>query len=257
MSIQDDYKLYTDQFGLVHSSKGDISQNGLRFTTEYLFALKRCQEPIDSLIPSYNACITAPGLICRHPSNPDEQEGPDDTFAILAASKELKTTFAKDWLQYGRTSLIMGYDELYDRKKWWHKLLFSVLSTFEILKFVFNTPRPGMFNVSAWMGRQLPLVAHAKVCAGERLSFVEQLIWCMGVLFSAYDAKSQDGKSLTWFAVKASKGSRSWIMSWACRVWSRKLKEQWGEGGMGAVLKAYFGDKEQPSIKWLWGDLGD
>jgi len=260
MSIRDDYKPFTDDYGIVHcdlASKG-YSQNGPRWSTEFYFALKRHQELNLHDKTHFNyilqLCQVQPGLLRRHPTS-DEQEGPDDTYAALALSKELGGEFARAFLATGRDTKIIGYDETYDRKKWYSKpaMWFCKLTGY---KYVYNNNRPGWFNDSAWMGRQLPLIAHAKVCAGESLHIGWRLAWCIGVLVSAFSKNSQDGKVLNWFMIKGSENSRSWLMNKVAKFWTKKLKAQW-EGGIGGVLKAYFQNKEQPSIKWLWDEYGD
>jgi len=257
MGIREDYWPYTDNWGLVHSdlaSKG-ISQNGVRSTAEYLYALKKCgqfniQDKIN-FAAALDFCEVELGLLRRHPTS-NEQDGPDNQYAALAISKELGGTFAKDWLRYGRKTPIVGYDDTYDRKKWYSKILMWVCKITGY-KFNFNNNRPGYFNESAWMGRQPALIAHARVCAGENLSLFNKIVWCAGIIASARDKDSQDGKVLAWFMIKASEGRRSWLMSLATKYWTRKLSEHW-DGGIGGVLSSYFTNKNHPSVIWLWDE---
>jgi hypothetical protein len=257
MSIIDDYLLYMDDIGLVHDKIGQISQNGIRFTAEYLFALKRAGQ-LDTynklvIFNAYLDCEPTKGLLNRYPGNTD-QEGPDDQYAALAVSKELHSDFAKDFLAYGRQAPVLGYDAMYDRQRWFSVPLMALCRLLGY-KYVYNNHSPGYFNESAWMGRQPALIAHAMVCAGEPLNVFWRLAWCAGILLSANNASSQDGKVLAWFMVKASQGSRSWLMQKAVNLWIRKLKEQWPHG-IGQVLQAYFVDKNQPSISHLWDEFG-
>ena len=257
MDIRADYKSFTDQYGIVHSDKGIVDQNGPRFTAEYFYALKLSQnlntQDKISIAAAYDFCELVPGLLRRHPTS-DEQEGPDDQYAALAVSKELGGSFAKDWLSYGRTAKVLGWDDTFINTKWYSKPAYWVCKAIGY-RYNFNNTRPGYWNDCSFMGRQLPLVAHAKLCANEKLGFFWRAAWCVGVILSARNASSQDGKVLAWFMIKASEGGKSWAMRKVAKYWSKKLHEQW-EGGIGGVIKAYFSNKSHPSTQWLWDEYG-
>lgn len=266
MSIKESYYDYFKKYGFV-TNGDETCDNGVRFTTEFLFVLDKYgeldQDTVDFNRELFNSCEMRPGLLRRTPEMVNDQEGPDNNYAAIAADVLLDTGYAKRFLEYGETTRVTEVDY---ESEWgqrpinlkWGKLMLSILKFFKLNKYIYNTVIPGKFNFSAWYGRQMPMIAHAKLVVAKKekrkLPLFWRLTWCVGVCLSG-KSLDQDGKVLCWFMIKASEGVRSWIMRRFANYWSKKLKEQYPHG-IGDVLNHYFGDKNQPSIKCLWDEFG-
>jgi len=228
--IVQDYLPFRDQYGLTQP-EGTTSQNGLRFTAEYVRALVRAgslQPERHRIIKAVRRCEIVPGLYRRSPDNNGDQEGPDDYHGLALISYYLDPDISRDILRYGRRERWLGI----------------------IPKYIFNNVNPGKWSGSAWMGRQPALIAMHKVVAGERVGFLES-IWIMGTILASDE--QQDSFVLTWM-LAIIMANRWWYVDWAIGKWQRKLKFNYALG-IGQVSEEFFGHPH-PNGKWLREDYG-
>lgn len=235
MSIIEDFAPYKDEYGLIHPEIGKISGNGIRYTCEYWFALEKpyhtVSENID-ILTSLRICEPKPGLLYRHPTNKLEQEGPDDYVARIAVCTSWPIDcFAKRFLEYGRAN---GF--IYDNNPFLTKI------------------SPLFADTGAYLGRQQQIICHAMWAAGEEPDLILKAWWVLALMQSAF-SKKQDSKILGWYLVKVAKG-RSSAIDLFILFWRWKFKKHY-PGGVGEVLKNYFGSDEHPSVKWLWNEFGE
>lgn len=230
MSFESDYKPYLDKWNLVQpETNGLTSDNGIRFTAECLMAATReISTELEFILDRVNAinnCQRAGywGLLVRSPENIESQEGPDDYYAACAVGYLYKRTFAMFIYSYGVKN-----------------------------NFVFNNKTPGQFSWSAWLGRQPALIAHMRHCAGQELSWLDQLAMCIG-LYLAARSTDQDGKVLSWFMVRCVKNHYR-LIDKAISYWQSKFKQQY-PGGVGQVLGKYYSPAhfDHPNSKYLMG----
>lgn len=262
MSIISENKLWQDKYGLTQdNNKGDTSQNGVRFTGQYVRSLVRHNQLIPAeavrIADVLKSCeLNSDGLLYRDPSGGGGQEGPDNTYANLYCDHALGTGFAKRWLEYGRKNRATHFDAA-GEKHWYGRPLYYLLRLFNWkgIKYVYNTQDPGGFNTSAWLGRQPTMVAQAKAVAGEELSWWDVIGTRVGFWLGANNASSQDGKVLSWFVAMTVKGKNEKIDK-SIKYWVEKFQKQW-PNGVGEVLAKYWQNNGHPDIDYLQGDFGD
>ena len=262
MSIRFDYERHMDQYGFV-TPDANVCDNGVRFSTEYLFALKRHGELREEDLVKYRKlfleCELQPGLLIRRPGAISEQESVDNTYANIAADTVLGHGYASRFLEYGQQKVTEV-----DRESSWGQrdinrkygaITLFVLKMFGLNKYIYNNVVPLKFNFSAWLGRQRALVSHAKLVKYGKLNPIDKFFWLLGLFLSARDATGQDSKWLSFFCIKASEGKRSFLMRQMCKYWSNKLEQQWPDG-MGGVSAAYFNNPNHPTAVNMKGEYG-
>lgn len=253
MSIKTDFLPYTDSFGLIQPDGNGTSGNGILYTAEYVAALVHAND-LDSqekqrLISVLESCEKQPGLLWRAPLNKDDQEGPDDYVGIGYTAKFLNhPDIAKRIVEYGRVG-VKEYDPSAEDegKRFWSKVIYKILSLFgnKTVKNVWNNANPGKFTLSAWLGRQLNLMAHLKFAANIDPSCIEKLVWCLAILKDLFEKKSnKDSWVLSWLAVKTAK-NKSFICDVVGSIWIWKFKRTW-KNGMGELLGSYFNNINHP-----------
>lgn len=223
--IKEAYKNFIDDIGQVHPAlhpKVGQSQNGLRWTSEYMMLLKRYGELTDADIDSYRnmvkLCMVEPGLLSRFPGS-GEQEGPDDYYALLAACYFLGIKdIPKLILNYGRTN-----------------------------NYIYNNVSPGKFTGSAFLGRQLPLVACMHYAAGETPNFFLRCALKVSLWLSSRSSgkKNQDAKALGYFQMLIATTMPEY--AGVIKTWWESLYAEF-TGGMQEVLKKYFAYDEYPTV---------
>ena len=265
MSVIDRLKKWRDKWYLTQDNdQGNTTQNGVRFTGHSVRSLiikkEITAEEAGKIAGTVIACELEPGLLYRDPLGGGGQEGPDNTYANLYIDDVLETGFAKRWLKYGRTN---GANRIENGVSFWHRVGYYILSLggFKCVNYTYNTVNLRAWNGSAWLGRQLSLVAQAKWVAGEWMffRFILKTWYIGGLIYSALDAESQDGKVLAWFTVMCIEPKINWYTSpfvkLAIWYWRRNLKQQWG--GIGQVLNKYWNGNGHPDIEFLQNDLGE
>lgn len=220
---------YVDQFGLVQDNRYQrTTQNGVRFTSEVIVGLiLKAGDTYVNFIAQLHAallrCEKLSGMLWRSPDNP-EQEQPDNYVARIHVSALLQDGFALRFLMRG---LKTG--------------------------FVFNNENATVWRADAYLGRQRQLIAHAKWAAGYVPDVLEQVWWAIAVLQGAW-RNTQDEKVLSWHLVSVAE-NKNWFTMIVSVIWRWRLKAHY-RAGIGEVLYRYFTDKQQPSIKLLWGEYG-
>jgi hypothetical protein len=256
MSVQDLFKSYKDQYGLIQPSPNNSSGNSILYTAEYIMALLANNEfdvaERDRLASAMATCQRQSGLLMRSPIGGaffEDQEGPDDYVGACAASYFMKTDLAARILAHGRNYGAQKYDAALEDPN--HllrsKVLYNLLSLFGLRKinYVWNSNNPGYFTESAWLGRQQNLVCHMQFAAGENPPLWRKL-WWMAAIYSGTKATkdNHDAWILAWLCVRTMNG-RSWLCNLVANYWKKKMLEMW-PGGMGECLCAYFGNPTHP-----------
>lgn len=261
MSITDDYKPYTDKFGLVQPEAGSpagTSGNGLLYTAQAVVAYHDNDDLTQLKALAFDTvftmCEKQPGLMMRAPQGKDDQEGPDDyvgcgLFSSYADDGEL----AKRILSYGDVRCIT-FDPLAEdaSKRTLSKIVYYTLRILNLgrgIRYVYNNVDPGKFTLSSWLGRQPALIAHLKIAAGITPTLLERLVWCAG-LWVAPSKDNHDAWILSWCRVRSwrKRGILEKLSVW---MWERKFKKIWGNPG--DLLAAYFNNPNHPNAVYLKG----
>lgn len=259
MSIRDDYKAYTDSFGLIQPESGNpagTSGNGVLYTAQAIVAFHDNDEltQLDSLRfdSTLQACEKEPGLLMRAPAGKDDQEGPDDYVGIgLASSYNDDGEQAKRVIAYGQNRCIT-FDPLAEDayKLKLSKIIFKVLMVLSLgrgIRYVYNNSHPGKFTLSAWLGRQPALIAHLKIAAGVTPTLLERLFWCAG-FWIAPKKENHDGWILSWCRARSWR-KRGLLEKFSVWLWMRKFRKAWGNPG--DLLAAYFANPNHPNAVYL------
>lgn len=230
MSLKEAYKPYTDPLGFIHPGYPENhtpSQNALRWTSEAYILMFRQDELTESDIQTYaqlvRICYKEKGLLNRYPSN-NEQEGPDDYHAVLAACKILNLPdLAKEILDYGRANY-----------------------------FNYNNQTPGKFTGSAFLGRQLGLVAGMYLASNQEPNFFLKLAFKIALQISARTSvvKNQDIKTLAYFLILTAKDYKP--LEDSIKSWYDSLYKE-VPNGMQGVLSIYYNNGNYPTVKY-WKD---
>lgn len=250
MSIQDDFKNYTDQYGLVQPNPNGGSGNGLLYTAEAIVALfdkgALSQQNIDDFKKAYASCEKEPGLMMRSPiGGPMNSDGeaPDDYVGCGAASFFLNDGLAERILKYGR-----GSPSKYGDTGLWARILYLVLSKCGLSKipYNYNNVDPGVWTEWSWLGRQQNLICHLQFAAGETPPIWRRLWWCAAVFQATRAMKSEhDSWILSWLLIRTMNG-RSWICKQVANYWWKKLLNYYPQG-MSSVFADYFGNPNHPT----------
>ena len=224
-------KEYTDQFGLVQHSKGITAGNGVRFTSEWILALKshNAMDGAD-LTKFYSAiegCRVVNGLYKRSPVNND-QEGLDDYVALVHCFYKLGDTGkAKKVLDYGLNTYV----------SFWGPIR---------LRFVYNNVNPNVFHRSAWFGRFPALVAHFHWCAGVVPNILLRVYAAISVAITGMkDHYTQDGYMLSWHLAKAANG-RCFLMKIAYGIMKKRMLKYYPS--FNVLLEKYFAHKHPIAV---------
>lgn len=233
--LYDSYRPFIDEWGLAHPTQGTISQNGIRFTAEMIYALKKNNELDRDLVAYYKKvlgrCFVADctGLLKRHPFyRQNELQGMDDYIAIGLASKYVGYSLALDAILWGENH-----------------------------KYNYNNIDPLEFTFRSWLGRYPHLFAHLSFCVGLRPKFWHKIYWVLIVLGTALfaDKKSQDPWVLTWMMVRGADKEKCFFVKIVRKFFSYKLKRAYANG-IGDVIARYFGNPDHPSVLALKDEFG-
>lgn len=252
MDIIEDYKRYTDKFGLVQPRRDSTSGNGARYTAEYILALdleSRLDAEKERLTKVYNSLMAEPGLLMRTPDNGFGYQSIDDTIGALTASYFLRTNYAQDYLDYGKEKPATSIDLTDTDKEATNKVVWWLLSRGKgSVSSVYNNVHPERFHVSSWLGRFPQLLAHANFAARKTPTIWQQTVWIVSVLMSSF-SKGQDAKVLAWHLIQVAK-DQSFVCALVGKFWGWMLKKHYPQG-IGEVLERYFNNPDHPAAKWL------
>ena len=242
--LEQDYKHYTDKYGLIQPSTrdgaGETSHNGLRFTAEALVAFnnhgKLSREYKYAFLKAIFSCQSMAGLYNRYPGANQLQESVDDLCGVGLSSFILRRNYlAREILHYGRRNF--GF---------------------------FNNENPGSIfrlnswkiNWSAFLWRQVQVFCHLRWAAEENPNCFQKLWWIIVILMGTKRQKDdQDGWVLSWMLVKVAK-KRGPIVERVRKYWIKKFKKI-HPNGIGPVLGDYFGNDKHPNAVYLVGEFGE
>lgn len=226
MTILEDYKPYIDKYGLVQDKPGNTSGNGIRYSSEALYAFYKHRVPyfeIDKLENAIIACESTEEIwlerwfLKRHPSG--EPTTVDDYTAALFADH-------LSGLGTSHTFLSVRSEQGY-----------------------MYAPDDSDFRF--FLGRFPQLFCIANWVAGRKPSKFQELFWMISVFQGAIH-KGQDEKVLSWMLVEIGQGRR-WIFKPLIWFWRKQLKRHYGPNGIGQVLSDYYGNPDHPNAKYLRG----
>ena len=155
----------------------------------------------------------APGLINRNPPTGyhDDQEGPDQYIALVAASHVLGRSaqqIANEVAAYG------------DSHGW---LMNNVRKGSALDK-------DGHLNVSAAFLRFPQYVAHFHFCAGLPTDPVTEAVWAAVIANGAKHDSAPDSVVLQWFMIQCLPSHASPIVKAAVLAWARRFKQNYPNG---------------------------
>lgn len=233
MNIVEDFAQVRDRFGMISPyPTGAVSGNGIRYTTEYIYVLKRYNHDrteIRRALTAVMTCEIAPGLFARTPDNLSQQ-GPDDYVALGHLSAMVAPRIAREILAHGR--------------KWTNFKWF-------VFPFYYDNSKQG----SSWSGLftlQQQLVAHLQWAAGETPPLWRRVWWALSVLASSF-SRTQDSKMLSWHLCKVAQ-NKGWIEKYVTRFFRKQFKKHYPRGA-GQVMAEYLGQRQHPLAVYLQDDV--
>lgn len=217
IEIIGDYSAYTDRWGLIQSgpiqSDGTVgtSQNGLRYTSEYAYALylRRIDADANRILHVVRTCEVSPGLYKRSPDG--ELSVLDDYVGLAVISWLYDATIADRILEYG------------------------------VRHFGFWGNR---WNNFLW--RYPALIGALKVAAGGSPNFWNYA-WFLGSLL--FSDTQQDSLALTAQLSWIYEG-RSRVIDWAIARRRKQFKEHYPHG-YGQMFGEYSRVPNHPTVKYL------
>lgn len=235
MSLKQDIAPYIDTNGLVGPAKGQGSNNGVMYSSEFIIMLLRNKEATDKDIIDYltliKRCMKQPGLLMRNPENAGGQEGPDDYYALAAAIDEINEK---------------NYSSLNARSLAYSICLYAIKHL-----GCLNNEFPNTFQWSAFLVRQPQLDAAMFWAAGLPVGPFLRFYTAISILFAA-KAKpitDCDPRRLSWLVVQIA-SRHSWICKTASKVWYRRLYKDY-PNGMRGVAALYYEAGHPFSNYWI------
>lgn len=222
-----DYNQYRDKFGLQQPSNDySTSENGIRFTAQYLIAIIRRKLflPMEKvrLRIVIESCFRKPGLLMRSPENP-RRDAIDNHVALGVLAKFLNPQWAVDVIEYGRK----------------HRGFYDSITP--------NKPR-----ISAFLWRHPQLFMHLKLAARPKKKFFiwpwEYLVWCV-CLVGASKTRDQDSRSLTVMLCLVACGY-SRFTDFLIRRFVRGFRKSYARG-WGQLLGEYYQNPNHPDVTYL------
>jgi hypothetical protein len=223
----DTWAPYRDRFGLIHSVPVDkttqdpSTNNGLLYTAEacVIMQLRRVSYDRSAIASTIASCEVKPGLFRRSPTNPQDQEGPDDYIGL------------------GALAGVCGF----------HDIARNILAygSGGGLPYNYNNVEPGKFTAGSWMGRFPAIIIHWKIAAGEQPSTFEFAIWSGALEYSARNNMNADSPQDPWLQswlmvlTYQTSGFRSAVADAAVKDWWDLLNRRW-PGGIKQAMTTYL-----------------
>lgn len=263
--IIDDFKKYRDQFGLnglyTDGTNGQTTQNGALFTMEYLLCLlayidhpvhrPAIEAEIERLKEVYKSLEVRPGVTCRFPGSTEfdsmDNGGSYHVFSYLFGNKEL----AKRKYEHGKNTRAEFLDTKQDPKRAFKFYPIAwIVSGFKPPRFFWNIEEPTYFCLPGWHGRSPGHMALMRLCAGEKVGFFgHAAIWVGQFLGCFKPVGDTDARKLPYVEWQLLK-NLNWFWKLSYKFWVYILRKQYGDEGMRAVYKIYYGDPNHPIHKY-------
>lgn len=222
----------------------EISENGWRFTAEFLWVLHANGVLDDNLKQLYRQVydqgkvLGLNGIYNKAPRDHlGKQNSPDNFLGMALAFSLIDEGSARATIQYG--------------KKMWPP-------------YTYNNVNPGAYTGSAFFGRRPWDIITMKDAAGMHINWFERLIWSAAIYVSSFSEEGeQDAWALPWMMIRSRK-KLNFIERFVCKHWTKRFKNAWPYG-IGQLLHRYFDGKtvwrvedvRHPSAKWLWNEFGE
>jgi hypothetical protein len=106
--------------------------------------------------------------------------------------------------------------------------------------------------MKTWFWRRPGFVPHVKICAGKKLSFFNQVMWCIDIMTTIRWSSGESGVILDWALVVAAMEEDYRLINWCIKRWERKLKKRYPKL-MGGAFEEYFpmGSKLHPYAEYM------
>lgn len=231
MALRDEMKPYLDKNGYANPypvvpGSGRSCDNATMFSSEYYIMLFKRQE--DRIYDDeeweilINKASIVPGLTVRYPGDATP-DAPDNLYAILAASKVLKSPrVAEDFLKYGKSNFGFynpsnpGHIKNKDGSLDWSTFQWRQIQLIFAALCASN-------NQSWWKIWQLPLAIYTALV----IAFS-----CVGV-----DKQETDPRRLSWLLIQATESS--FLCRLAAKIWYNRLNKDY-PNGMPDVAAIYY-----------------
>lgn len=225
--VKGDYAKYRDTFGLQHPSiGGSVSENGVRFTAQYVIALVR--HGMLSYGEKLRIVASIPwkerGLLQRHQTG-GRQDSVDNYIGLAVIANFCGKEMAKDVLEYGR-------------KHWGF----------------YNNENPGKKSLRSFLWRFPQLFAHLRMAAGLRPNLFQWIFWWASVYHASF-SKDQDRRVLSAMLCIVANGRGGRITRYIVRRFIASYERQI-PGGLGQTLAEYYKDAAHPDVKYLDKEYG-
>ena len=223
----DSWTPYRDRFGLIHSvpvdktTRNPSTNNGLLYTSEacVIMQLRNVNYDRRAIVSTIASCEVKPGLFRRSPTNPQDQEGPDDYIGLGALAGVCGFhDIGRSILHYGRDGVVTNN---------------------------YNNVDPNKFTWTSWMGRFSGADYSLKARCGEKPNTAEFVIWSAALEFSARDNMGthspQDPWLQSWLMVLTYEASefRSNVADAAVTNWWGLLRQRY-PGGIKQAMTEYL-----------------
>lgn len=248
------FQNWTDQYGMMcDNDNGGSSGNGNLFTAHYVFGLWAngllTDEEKSRIIQVFKNNFEQPGLLCRTPNFPGDQQAQDDMFGLMGAealiypnpSDRLLTKAIYDYGSQNCTGLV---DNPSSQDKWVYNILNALtLGT----KWAWNNVNPKKFRAPAWLGRFPNLIATMQMAQNKVVNPLCWLYWAEVMLQLAYkpNKSDQDGYALRFHSAIACEGYGP-LTNWICKKVRAAVARDYGD--LGGLLSAYFGKPQHPIV---------
>jgi hypothetical protein len=226
----DTWAPYRDRFGLIDSvlvdktTRDPSTNNGLLYTAEacVIMQLRGVTFDRNAIASAIASCEVKPGLFRRSPTNPQDQEGPDDYFGLGALAGVCGFhDIARDILEYGKSSGKPPFN------------------------YNYNNIDPGKFTTGSWMGRFPAIIIHWKIAAGEQPTTADFTVWSGALEVSARNNMKTDSPQDPWLQswlmvlTYQTSGIHSIIADAAVKNWWSLLHQRW-PGGIKQAMVTYL-----------------
>lgn len=236
--LHKDYELAKDSWGFCSSwSIGLRGDHGPRHTAEEVIARSKHRTMplvrVNEIITTMRKCEPVDGYMKRNPDGTGPHNSHDNIRGGLIIDLFLNTGYAKRFVDAKWKSRFCG-----------------------ILPYYYDDKNPGKSGCrgGSYQGRFHDLLGQAQMTLGDTPSAFQLQVIAQVFELSLKD-NSQDGLMFAFFlATTIQYRGIDRLIPYA-NSWSDRFEEKW-PGGAGEVLKAYFGNNGQPSIKWLDKNFG-
>lgn len=263
--IYEEFLKFRDKFGMNQLDsdgvQGGVTQNGALFTIEYVLCLMayaddpeikaELEQEIERLKGVYNSLEPKPGITWRFPGSMefDSMDNGSGIHAFSALFDDGKMALRK--IEHGETTRAEFLDTLQDPKRAFQFYPIAwILSGFKPPRFFWNIEQPTYFCLPGWHGRSPGHMAMMRLCAGRKVGLFGHIAMWVGQFLGCFkptgDTDARKLPYVDWQVLK----NINWFWKLSYKLWCWILIKQYGEEGMRAVYKIYYGFPGHPLPKY-------